>query len=132
MDGLHRAFLERQVTLFAPRNEAMLANKGRRTENLILNHMTNIALRTSQLPEKLTSLVTGYGFVVVGSAQQISTKFCRNPPLWITQDRTGLYVNQAKITRENIQARSTRGDEQVSECLINAGVFCREQQFFNS
>ena len=51
----------------------------RRTENLILNHMSNIALRTGQLPEKMTSLVTG------------------NPPLWITRDRRGIYVNQGAI-----------------------------------
>ena len=51
----------------------------RRTENLILNHMSNIALRTGQLPEKMTSLVTG------------------NPPLWITRDRRGIYVNQGPL-----------------------------------
>ena len=68
---------------------------GRRTENLILNHMSNIALRTGQLPEKMTSLVTG------------------NPPLWITRDRKGIYANQAKVLAENIEGRSERGDEQV-------------------
>jgi hypothetical protein len=48
MEGLHRAFLDRQVTLFAPTNHAVLAFKGKKTENLILNHMTNIALQTNQ------------------------------------------------------------------------------------
>ena len=75
----------------------------RKTENLILNHMSNIALRTGQLPEKMTSLVTG------------------NPPLWITRDRGGIYVNQAKVLAENIEGRSERGDEQVirSRCILS-------------
>ena len=58
--------------------------------------MSNIALRTGQLPEKMTSLVTG------------------NPPLWITRDRKGIYANQARVLAENIEGRSKRGDEQVS------------------
>ena len=93
---MHRAFLERQVTIFAPSNQAMLDFDGSRNENLVLNHMTNIALKTDQFPEKLTSLVTG------------------NPPLWISRQRDGLFVNQAKIVKENVRKRSVRGDEQVS------------------
>ena len=101
MEGLHRAFLDRQVTLFAPTNAAMAAFKGRRhSENLILNHMTNIALRVDQFPEKLTTLVAG------------------NPPLWVTRSRVrGVSVNQAEIVRENLNGRSERGDEQVTSTL---------------
>ena len=88
-----------QVTLFAPTNDAVRAFGGRKTENLILNHMSNIALRTGQLPEKMTSLVTG------------------NPPLWITRDRRGIYANQARVLAENIEGRSKRGDEQVSQSV---------------
>ena len=95
MDGLHRSYLDRQATVFAPTNDALRAYRGRRTENLILNHMTNIALRSDQFPEKLTSLVTG------------------NPPLWVTRDRRGVFVNQARLVLDNIEARSKRGDEQV-------------------
>lgn len=95
IDGLHQAFLARQVTLFAPTDSALRKYDGPRNENLILNHMTNIALSVQQLPEKLTSLVTG------------------NPPLWISNRRDGIFVNQAQILRDNIQSRSDRGDEQV-------------------
>ena len=97
MEGLHRSFLNRQVTLFAPTNSALAKFKGRKhSENLILNHMTNIALRVDQFPEKLTTLVTG------------------NPPLWMVKSRTrGVSINQARILRENLGARSERGDEQM-------------------
>ena len=95
-DGLHKSFFQRQVTLFAPSNEAMRRYRGRRDENLALNHMVNIALATEFLPEKMTSMVTG------------------NPPLWVTRSRTGVHINQAKVVRGNIRARSERGDEQVS------------------
>lgn len=117
IDGLHRALLDRQVSLFAPTNAAMARYQGRATESLILNHMTNIALMVEQLPEKMTSLVTG------------------NPPLWITEDRNGIFVNQARIVRENIRARSSRGDEQVLhmidsvlEPLVPTSV--REAEYF--
>jgi hypothetical protein len=41
-----------------------------------------------------------------------------NPPLWVIRDRTGMYINQAKITVKNTEARSKRGDEQVSKKKI--------------
>ena len=102
IDGLHKAFLDRQVTLFAPTNDALRRHAGRHTENLILNHMTNIALLADQFPEKLASLVTG------------------NPPLWVTRDRGGVFVNEARVVRGDIMARSSRGDEQVRLCRTHA------------
>ncbi len=49
MEGLHKAFLDRAVTLFAPNNQAMRRFRGRRNENLILNHMTNVAIFSNQV-----------------------------------------------------------------------------------
>ena len=106
LEGLHRAFLSRQVTLFAPSNAAVAAFKaagGRSTEDLVLNHLANIALGTEQLPDRLSSLVTG------------------NPPLWVSRERRGrdgrvdTFVNQARIVRPDLAARSERGDEQVGK-----------------
>ena len=99
--GLHQAFLERPITLFAPTNDAMRKFKGRKDENLALNHMSNVAILENQLEESLVSLVTG------------------NPPLWITRDRspfdgnTRIFINQAQIIQADIKARSPKGDKQI-------------------
>ena len=74
--------------------------------------MSNIALRTGQLPEKMTSLVTG------------------NPPLWITRDRRGIYANQAKVLAENIEGRSKRGDEQVSQSELFSSLIFDAVSFY--
>ncbi len=83
------------MTIFVPTNDAFRGFDGRKTENLIINHIGNIALSTQQFPEKLTSWVTG------------------NPPLWVTKNRNGIFINQAKIIKENVGARSINGDQQV-------------------
>ncbi len=108
LEGLHRAFFGRQVTLFAPNNAAIREFTGRRTESLILNHMANVALTVDQFPEKLISLVTG------------------NPPLWISRSRRGVFVNQAKLVRSNIRARSDRGDEQVRSTFTDYKSWWRQ------
>ncbi len=79
--------------------------RGRRNENLALNHMTNIGILESQMREKLVSLVTG------------------SPPLWVTRKRSHTdgsvktFVNQAEILQADILARSHRGDQQIMHVI---------------
>ena len=79
-----------------PTNEAMYKFKGQKGENLVLNHMVNVAIFEHHMEESLTSLVTG------------------NPPLWVTRHRskidgqTKTYINQAEILQSDIRARSRR------------------------
>jgi len=103
--GHHQVFLDRPITLLAPTNEAMLKYKGKRGENLALNHMINVAIFENQMQESLVSLVTG------------------SPNLWITKDRSPIdgqdrvFVNQAEIIQSDIQARSSRGDQQIMHVI---------------
>lgn len=75
--------------------------RGKRDENLVLNHMTNVAILAHQLDESLVSLVTG------------------SPPLWVTRKRsvtdghTQTFINQAEILQADISARSSKGDQQT-------------------
>lgn len=120
--GLHQAFLDRPITLFVPTNQAMLKYRGKRDENLALNHMANVAILEHQLDESLVSLVTG------------------SPPLWITRDRSPLdgrertFVNQAEIIQADIMARSSRGDQQMLHVINSVleplvPISLREAQF---
>ena len=71
-------------------------HKGKRGENLALNHMVNVAILENQMHENLVSLVTG------------------SPPLWITKDRSPTngqdrtFINQAEIIQSDIEGRSSR------------------------
>lgn len=101
LEGLHRAFLDRTVTVFAPTNDAMVRFKGRKIENLALNHMTNAVMLERQFEESLVSLVPG------------------SPPLWVTRQRsqltgkTSTFINQAEIIQADIEAKTPRGDHQI-------------------
>ena len=103
--GLHQAFMERSITLLVPTNEAFLKFKGKKDENLALNHMVNVAMHENQLEESMVSLVTG------------------SPNLWVNKDRspqngqTRTFVNQAQIIQADIQARSNRGDQQIMHVI---------------
>ena len=83
----------------------MMKFKGKRGENLALNHMVNVAMMQDQLEESVVSLVTG------------------SPPLWISRDRSPqsgqnrMFINQAEIMQADIRARSRRGDEQVMHVI---------------
>uniref|UniRef100_A0A0K2UEZ8 Fasciclin1like [Megachile rotundata] n=1 Tax=Lepeophtheirus salmonis TaxID=72036 RepID=A0A0K2UEZ8_LEPSM len=96
-DGLHRAFMERSITIFAPSNEALASAQlsHRRNEDLILNHFTNLALKKVQLSKELTSLVTG------------------NPRLWVKREGNNVFINQGRIINFDIQGVSPRGEQQV-------------------
>ena len=134
-NGLHTAYLDRQITLFAPidravrqwKSEKELVNKYHRVrlisycpldksdiineilysvpcklinqyfqtdidnENLILNHMTNVAVKTHQMTErKLSSLVTG------------------GPPLWITRHR-----HNSRYSSPSRSQQSSRNQQNV-------------------
>ena len=101
--GLHQAFLDRTITLFIPTNDAMSKYKGKKDENLALNHIANVAILEGQLNEKIVSLVTG------------------SPPLWITRKRengqTVTFINQARIIQSDILARTTRGHQQIMHVI---------------
>ena len=78
----------------------MAKYRGKKDENLALNHMTNAATLAHQLDEKMVSLVTG------------------SPPLWVTRKRTNdrgtrVYINQAEFLQADVLARTSRGDQQV-------------------
>ena len=100
----------------------MLTYKGLKNENLILNHMANIAIMAHQLEESLVSLVTG------------------SPPLWVTRRRSRLdgraqtFINQAEILQADIFARTARGDQQILHVIDSvleplAPISLREAQF---
>ena len=96
--------------------------RGKKDENLALNHMANVAIMEGQLDEKLVSLVTG------------------SPPLWITRDRdpvsgqTRTFINQALLVQADILARSSRGDQQIMHVINSVleplvPVSMRESQY---
>ena len=87
--------MDRQITIFAPTNSAVERFTGARDENLVLNHMTNVAIGAEQMEERISTLVTG------------------NPPLWVSRDRRGIFVNQAQIITANLDARSESGEQQT-------------------
>ena len=67
--GLHQAYMARQVTLLVPTNAAMAEYRGRRGEDLVLNHVINQIVLEEALVTgaRLSSLVVG------------------SPPLWVTR-----------------------------------------------
>lgn len=93
-DGLHQAYMNRQVTVLVPTNKAMQEYRGRRGEDLVLNHMINSIVIEDQLGDRLSSLVTG------------------SPPIWVTKRSAWLYFNQARAVERNIQLQSDSGEQQ--------------------
>ena len=92
--GLHQAYMSRQVTILVPSNRAMQEYRGRRGENLVLNHLINSIVIEDQLGPRLNSLVTG------------------SPPIWITKRSAWLYFNHARTLERNINLNSDTGEEQ--------------------
>jgi len=83
------------VTVFAPTNTAMSKYRGLRGEKLILNHLVNSVVMDRDIPDRLSSLVTG------------------SPPIWVTRRSGWLYLNQARATERDIQLTSDSGLQQV-------------------
>jgi len=91
-EGLHNAYLDNYVTVFAPSDAAMGAFEGLTDENFILNHMASVypkqelqrtevssSIETADMGERLTSLMPGH------------------PPIWVRMITSNLYVNQARV-----------------------------------
>ncbi|XP_012283312.1 fasciclin-1 isoform X2 [Orussus abietinus] len=83
----------RQVTIFAPTNLAF-QKYNRSTDDIVLYHMTNLALTTDQLGDSVSSELEG------------------NPPLWITKKRgpygeEEVYINNAKILNSRSNFKSS-------------------------
>ena len=82
--------------MLVPTNEAMQEFRGRRGEDLVLNHIINSIVLEDQLGDRLSSLVTG------------------SPPIWVTRRSVWLYFNQARAVERDIKLQSDSGEEQVS------------------
>jgi len=79
--GLHTAYLDSFVTVFAPHDTAFDQFEGEWDENTILNHMVGSAVSREDMrkEERLTSLMMGH------------------PPIWVRLVRNVLYVNHAQV-----------------------------------
>ncbi|CAH0725262.1 unnamed protein product, partial [Brenthis ino] len=90
----------RQMTLFAPTNEAFQRFSGEKDESLVLFHISNLATTLTNLDFSISSELDG------------------NPPLWITRRRDAMhddiYVNNAKVDiSRSYQAVNENGKLQV-------------------
>jgi len=88
--GVHTAYLDNYVTVFAPSNDAMDLFKGQKDENFILHHMVSSSVSKDELGERLTSLMQGH------------------PPIWVRLVQNNLYLNQARVrfTYNNLKSRT--------------------------
>ncbi|XP_021951577.1 fasciclin-1 isoform X1 [Folsomia candida] len=93
----------RQGTLFAPTNDAIRKHRhlgGRIDNHTLLYHFANVAKRTSDLEDILSTELPG------------------NPPIWITRNPrsdSDIYLNDAQIDsrRRNFQIKNALGMDQV-------------------
>ncbi|XP_072940120.1 fasciclin-1 isoform X2 [Epargyreus clarus] len=90
----------RQVTLFAPTNQAFQTFHGKKDDSLVLYHISNLATSLTNLDYAISSELEG------------------NPPLWITRRRDAMhddiYVNNAKVLiARSYQASNRNGKLQV-------------------
>ncbi|CAH2991622.1 unnamed protein product [Chilo suppressalis] len=90
----------RQLTMFAPTNEAFQRYNGMMDDNLVLYHISNLATTLTNLD------------------YAISSEFDGNPPLWVTRRRDAMhddiYVNNAKVhVSRSYQATNRNGKRQV-------------------
>jgi len=94
-EALPRAFLSRRVTLLVPTDQAMSEYRGRRGEDLALNHFINSIVVEQEVGDRLSSLVTG------------------SPPIWVTKRSGWLYFSQARAIERSIKLTSDSGEEQM-------------------
>ncbi|XP_025602312.2 fasciclin-1 isoform X3 [Athalia rosae] len=82
----------RQVTVFAPTNKAFQKYNGS-TDDLVLYHMSNLALKLDEFGTSMLSELTG------------------SPPLWVTRKtvnyRPEIYINNAQILEESSNYESS-------------------------
>jgi len=67
--GVHTAYLENYVTVFAPSNDAMDQSKCKKDENFILHHMVSSSVNQDEMGQRLTSLMQGHPPIWTGSKQ---------------------------------------------------------------
>jgi len=94
-EALPHAFLSRRVTVLVPNDKAMSEYRGRRGEDLALNHFINSIVVEDEVGDRLSSLVTG------------------SPPIWITKRSGWLYFSQARALERSIKLTSDSGEEQM-------------------
>ncbi|XP_047984150.1 fasciclin-1 isoform X4 [Leguminivora glycinivorella] len=90
----------RQMTLFAPTNEAFQRYNGEMDDNLVLYHISNLATTLNNIDYAISSELDG------------------NPPLWVTRRRDAthddLYVNNAKVlVARSYQTTNSNNKRQV-------------------
>lgn len=90
----------RQMTLFAPTNEAFQRYNGEMDDSLVLYHIANMAMSLSNMD------------------YAISTDLDGNPPLWVTMRhepmRNDIYINSAKVyVNRSYQALNSNNKLQV-------------------
>ncbi|KAL4707897.1 hypothetical protein ACJJTC_013688 [Scirpophaga incertulas] len=90
----------RQLTMFAPTNEAFQRYNGEMDDSLVLYHISNLATTLTNLD------------------YAVSSEFDGNPPLWVTRRRDtmhdDIYVNNAKVyVSRSYQAVNRNGKRQV-------------------
>lgn len=90
----------RQMTLFAPTNQAFQRFTGEKDESLVLFHISNLATTLANMDFSISSELDG------------------NPPLWVTRRRDAMhddiYVNNAKVDiSRSYQAYNENGKLQV-------------------
>ncbi|XP_039749846.1 fasciclin-1 isoform X2 [Pararge aegeria] len=90
----------RQMTLFAPTNQAFQRYNGEMDDSLVLFHISNLATTLTNLDYSISSELDG------------------NPPLWVTRRRDtmhdDIYVNNAKVDiSRSYQATNRNGKMQV-------------------
>ncbi|XP_023344668.1 fasciclin-1 [Eurytemora carolleeae] len=93
--GLHKAYLERQITVFVPTDKALLDYRGVRGEDFALNHIVNSVEVESKLGTRLSTLVTG------------------GPPIWVTRRSAWIYFNQARVLEKNIVLNLGGTEQQI-------------------
>ncbi|XP_052749257.1 fasciclin-1 [Galleria mellonella] len=90
----------RQLTMFAPTNEAFQRYNGEMDDSLVLYHISNLATTLTNLD------------------YAISSEFDGNPPLWVTRRKDhmhdDIYINNAKVyVSRSFQSTNRNGKRQV-------------------
>ncbi|TRY68541.1 hypothetical protein TCAL_07251 [Tigriopus californicus] len=91
-------FIQNEITVFAPSNDAMNKFDGPKDENFVRNHMVNIAVRIggNGEPSRIT---------------QVPSMLPGSPPLYVTKDGGNFYVNGAELIMRNLKAKSDTTDK---------------------
>jgi len=106
--GVHTAYLENYVTVFAPSNDAMNKYKGSKDENFILHHMASEFPNTNQLPTEVSSSVTEGEL-----GERLTSLMQGHPPIWVRLVQNNVFLNQARVVYSYKDLVSKSGKKQV-------------------